>query len=203
MPKIVPVGMPASTFDEPSRGSKTATYLPAVFSTRMSCSYRVVASSSTSTGASSSSDASTPMRPVNRNAFLSTSFVMTSSFFCSSPWTLMFPESRYPVSPVSEDRRTRLLIVLPAVWMDENIDSSSARCGFATVASIMNRDSVIPVSEHTSVNTGGATTGGGVSRVAAGCTLRGRGPTGWCGTRAVVAAAQSAATSAEKAIVLV
>ena len=34
--KIVPVGTPASTFDDPSRGSKTATYLPLVCSTSTS-----------------------------------------------------------------------------------------------------------------------------------------------------------------------
>ena len=34
------------------------------------------------------------MRLVYLNAFLRTSFVMTSSFFCSSPWMLMLPESR-------------------------------------------------------------------------------------------------------------
>ena len=91
MPKMVPVGMPASTLDEPSSGSKTAVYRP-VSSMRACVSYSGSPEKSpTSTGVSSSSLAITPILPVKRSAFFSTSFVTTSSVFCSSPCTLMEP----------------------------------------------------------------------------------------------------------------
>ena len=91
MPKIVPVGMPASTFDEPSSGSKTAVYRP-VSSISAVVSYAgSPAMSEVSTGLSSSSEAMTPILPVKRSAFLSTPFVTMSSVFCSSPCTLIEP----------------------------------------------------------------------------------------------------------------
>ena len=143
MPKIVPVGTPASTFDEPSSGSKTAMYRE-VSSMIVSKSYSgSAASSSTSTGKSSSSEAITPIFPVKRSASLSTSFVITSSFFCSSPCTFTAPCA--PTIPVMCERATRLAIVLTAVWIDDISVSMSASSGFARHTSHMYRDSVTPV----------------------------------------------------------
>ena len=45
-------------------------------------------------------------------------------------------------------------MVLEAVSMDEKMDSSSDSSGFARAVSIMNRDSVTPVSEQTSEKMG-------------------------------------------------
>merc|ERR1719247_1885390 len=45
-------------------------------------------------------------------------------------------------------------MVLEAVSMDEKMDSSSESSGFARAVSIMNRDSVTPVSEQTSEKMG-------------------------------------------------
>ena len=45
-------------------------------------------------------------------------------------------------------------MVFDAVSMDEKMDSSSLSSGFASAVSIMNRDSVTPVSEQTSEKMG-------------------------------------------------
>ena len=45
-------------------------------------------------------------------------------------------------------------MVFDAVSMDEKMDSSSDSSGFASAVSIMNRDSVTPVSEQTSEKMG-------------------------------------------------
>mmetsp|Transcript_1853 Transcript_1853/g.4435 ORF Transcript_1853/g.4435 Transcript_1853/m.4435 type:complete len:234 (+) Transcript_1853:744-1445(+) len=76
---MVPVGIPASTLEEPSRGSKTATYFSP---SSMTISWEsLVAPPTKSTGTSSSSEAKTPRRPVKRSARFKRSFVITSSFF--------------------------------------------------------------------------------------------------------------------------
>ena len=56
--------------------------------------------------------------------------------------------------------------------MDEKMDSSSLSSGFASAVSIMNRDSVTPVSEQTSLKMGAV--GATRSSVAA-CVFSGRG----------------------------
>eukprot|EP00953_Heterococcus_sp_UTEX-ZZ885_P037169 19113-Heterococcus_DN1.PRE.1 len=53
--------------------------------------------------------------PVYCRAALSTLFVITSSFFCSSPCMLIEPLSSRPVMPFRALRLTRLLMVLHAV----------------------------------------------------------------------------------------
>ena len=63
-------------------------------------------------------------------------------------------------------------MVFDAVSMDEKMDSSSDSSGFARAVSIMNRDSVTPVSEQTSEKMGAV--GATRSRVAA-CVFFGRG----------------------------
>merc|ERR1719460_931194 len=59
-----------------------------------------------------------------------------------------------PVRPVKELLRTKFEMVFDAVSMDEKMDSSSESSGFASAVSIMNRDSVTPVSEQTSEKMG-------------------------------------------------
>merc|ERR1719460_736037 len=59
-----------------------------------------------------------------------------------------------PVRPVKELLRTKFEMVFDAVSMDEKMDSSSLSSGFASAVSIMNRDSVTPVSEQTSEKMG-------------------------------------------------
>ena len=51
-------------------------------------------------------------------------------------------------------RLTRLLIVLPAVWIAASSDSSSWSSGLARATSHMYRVSVMPVCSHTSGNSG-------------------------------------------------
>ena len=63
-------------------------------------------------------------------------------------------------------------MVFDAVSMDEKMDSSSESSGFASAVSIMNRDSVTPVSEQTSEKMGAV--GATRSSVAA-CVFSGRG----------------------------
>ena len=63
-------------------------------------------------------------------------------------------------------------MVFDAVSMDEKMDSSSESSGFASAVSIMNRDSVTPVSLQTSLKMGAV--GATRSRVAA-CVFSGRG----------------------------
>lgn len=78
IPIIVPVGMPASTFELPSSGSKTATY----FSPSSIRTFLVLGSLGIkSTGVSSSSEAKTPRRPVKRSARFKISLAITSNFY--------------------------------------------------------------------------------------------------------------------------
>jgi hypothetical protein len=74
---MVPVGIPASTLDDPSSGSKTATYFSP---SSMTISLDLALSGRMSIGVSSSSDARTPILPVKRRARLRISLAMTSSF---------------------------------------------------------------------------------------------------------------------------
>mmetsp|Transcript_2397 Transcript_2397/g.5333 ORF Transcript_2397/g.5333 Transcript_2397/m.5333 type:complete len:200 (+) Transcript_2397:509-1108(+) len=145
---MVPVGIPASTFEDPSKGSKTATYLSV---SEKTASLSVL---TRSTGTSSSSEAKTPMRPVNRRARLRTSLVMTSSFFWSSPWTLTSP-SRPRVSLEGNcDRLTMLVMALQAVSIAPNRVTSSVNSGLSMATSFMYRFKVTPVVSQTSSKTG-------------------------------------------------
>mmetsp|Transcript_3051 Transcript_3051/g.6574 ORF Transcript_3051/g.6574 Transcript_3051/m.6574 type:complete len:205 (+) Transcript_3051:752-1366(+) len=145
---IVPVGIPASTLEDPSKGSKTATYL--LVSVKMA-SFSVL---TRSTGTSSSSEAKTPMRPVNRRARLRTSLVMTSSFFWSSPWMLISPW--YPKVSLDGncDRLTMLVMALQAVSIAPKRVVSSVNSGLSMATSFMYRFKVTPVVSHTSSKTG-------------------------------------------------
>lgn len=116
--------MPASTFEDPSRGSKTVMNFPES-STRMgelNCVVtrpwsRYLSDSELvmETGVSSSSEASTAHRPEKRRAFERISLVITSSFFCSSPCTFTEPPPPCkPVMPVIDARSTTDDIVLQA-----------------------------------------------------------------------------------------
>mmetsp|Transcript_1111 Transcript_1111/g.2433 ORF Transcript_1111/g.2433 Transcript_1111/m.2433 type:complete len:228 (+) Transcript_1111:710-1393(+) len=159
MPMMVPVGMPASTLEEPSRGSKTATNFSPCSTTISGCDQEeerglFSASAIRSTGTSSSSLAKTPSFPVNRSALLSRSFVMTSSFFWSSPW--MFTAPWYPSVSLlgSCDRFTVLEMALQAVPMAPKRELSSDSSGLSMVTSSMNRVRETPVVSHTSSKTG-------------------------------------------------
>mmetsp|Transcript_10355 Transcript_10355/g.15237 ORF Transcript_10355/g.15237 Transcript_10355/m.15237 type:complete len:205 (-) Transcript_10355:58-672(-) len=148
IPIIVPVGIPASTLEDPSSGSKTTTYLSD--SSITTCFDPPI----TSTGASSSSDASTPSFPVNLRARLRTLFVITSSFFWSSPWTLTFPSYPSVSDDGSWERFTKLLIALQAVSIAPNRVVSSCNSGLINDTSVIKRFKVIPVCSQTSSKTG-------------------------------------------------
>mmetsp|Transcript_19593 Transcript_19593/g.45560 ORF Transcript_19593/g.45560 Transcript_19593/m.45560 type:complete len:265 (-) Transcript_19593:145-939(-) len=161
MPKMVPTGIPASTLEDPSNGSKTATYRP-LFSMRISP--EKMAFPKMLTGLSSSSLAIVDSWPLHRSARFSTSLAMTSSFFCSSPCTLIEPPpSSRPVRPEMALVFTRLLNVLHATWSEVKMLSISSRSGFARTNSFMYRLSVTPVSVQTSSCMGQCHRGIGVS----------------------------------------
>mmetsp|Transcript_2394 Transcript_2394/g.5323 ORF Transcript_2394/g.5323 Transcript_2394/m.5323 type:complete len:223 (-) Transcript_2394:28-696(-) len=149
---MVPVGIPASTLEEPSRGSKTATYFSP---SSMTISWEsLVAPPTKSTGTSSSSEAKTPRRPVKRSARFKRSFVITSSFFWSSPWMLTSPW--YPKVSLegSWDRFTKLVIALQAVSIAPKRVVNSRSSGFNIATSFMKRVKVTPVVSQTSSKTG-------------------------------------------------
>ena len=106
------------------------------------------------TGTSSSSEAKTPRRPVNRSALFKRSFVITSSFFWSSPWTLTSPW--YPKVSLdgSWDRLTKLVMALQAVSMAPKRVVNSRSSGLSMATSFMKRVRVTPVVSQTSSNTG-------------------------------------------------
>mmetsp|Transcript_18725 Transcript_18725/g.39376 ORF Transcript_18725/g.39376 Transcript_18725/m.39376 type:complete len:212 (-) Transcript_18725:102-737(-) len=149
---MVPVGIPASTLEEPSRGSKTATYFSP---SSMTISWESeVASPTKSTGTSSSSEANTPRRPVNRRARFKRSLVITSSFFWSSPWTLTSPW--YPKVSLegSCDRLTKFVMALQAVSIAPKRVVNSRSSGLSMATSFMKRVRVTPVVSQTSSKTG-------------------------------------------------
>mmetsp|Transcript_38038 Transcript_38038/g.92553 ORF Transcript_38038/g.92553 Transcript_38038/m.92553 type:complete len:201 (-) Transcript_38038:77-679(-) len=149
---IVPVGIPASTLLEPSKGSKTATYFsPSSMTTSRESE---VASPMRSTGTSSSSEARTPRRPVNRKARLRRSFVMTSSFFWSSPWTFTSPWYPKVSDDGSWDLLTRFDMALQAVSIAPKSVVNSRSSGFNIATSFMNLVNVTPVVSQTSSKTG-------------------------------------------------
>mmetsp|Transcript_117525 Transcript_117525/g.332499 ORF Transcript_117525/g.332499 Transcript_117525/m.332499 type:complete len:213 (+) Transcript_117525:80-718(+) len=131
MPKIVPTAMPASTLLLPSRGSKTQTYCPE--STRPGM---VSSASAPATGESSSSDASVTSLPVYIRAFLRTSLVMTSSFFWSSPCTLISPWNPSSSACASGALFTSFAITFEASEIELRIDSISVSNLFRLESSI-------------------------------------------------------------------
>mmetsp|Transcript_13272 Transcript_13272/g.37358 ORF Transcript_13272/g.37358 Transcript_13272/m.37358 type:complete len:218 (-) Transcript_13272:116-769(-) len=177
---MVPVGIPASTLEEPSRGSKTATYFSP---SSMTISWEsLVAGPTKSTGTSSSSEAKTPRRPVKRRARFKRSLVITSSFFWSSPWTLTSPW--YPKVSLegSWDRLTKLVMALQAVSIAPKRVVNSRSSGLSMATSFMKRVKVTPVVSQTSSKTGTlvwARDMVGVSTVEAWRELTPRLPAGW------------------------
>src|SRR5438876_616580 len=116
---------------EPSSGSYMSTYLPPRRSSR-TC---------TGIGCSSSSDATTHTRPVCSTACRTVSLANTSSFCCTSPWTLIAPNS--PRMSVSPARRTWREMIFAARQMSySRFDSSPVASGWSRSCSMMNRSIV-------------------------------------------------------------
>jgi hypothetical protein len=109
-PQMDPVGTAASMLLEPSMGSKDTRYPPMA--------------SATPTGTSSSSVTITELRALERMASQKMSLEMTSSFFCSSPDSLV--ESAKPTRPRMGAVATRLLMRLQATAMELMITAKSA-----------------------------------------------------------------------------
>mmetsp|Transcript_6267 Transcript_6267/g.5938 ORF Transcript_6267/g.5938 Transcript_6267/m.5938 type:complete len:205 (-) Transcript_6267:8-622(-) len=149
---MVPVGIPASTLEDPSRGSNTTTYL-SVSSTISSLAFPSLPLAM-STGSSSSSEARTPIFPEKRRARFKRSLVITSSFFWSSPCILTSPSSPRVSLDGSWDLLTRLVMALQAVSMAPKRVVNSESSGLSMATSAMKRVRVTPVVSHTSSKTG-------------------------------------------------
>mmetsp|Transcript_59504 Transcript_59504/g.138598 ORF Transcript_59504/g.138598 Transcript_59504/m.138598 type:complete len:211 (+) Transcript_59504:890-1522(+) len=104
----------------------------------------------TATGASSSSDARVPSLPVYFSAFFSTSFVITSSFFWSSPCTLTSPCKPRSSTCCSGALRTRLAMTFVASRIEFMMRFSSLSTSPRFSSSIMYLANVIPVCSQTS-----------------------------------------------------
>mmetsp|Transcript_103448 Transcript_103448/g.246343 ORF Transcript_103448/g.246343 Transcript_103448/m.246343 type:complete len:225 (+) Transcript_103448:937-1611(+) len=154
MPKIVPTAMPASTLLLPSRGSNTHTYFPVSESTVPAAVVSKV-SIWAFTGISSSSEAMVPSFPVYRSAFFSTSLVMTSSFFWSSPWTFTAPSRPSSSACARGAVFTSFEITLVASRMEFITDRMSVSTTPCLLASIMYRFSVTPVCSQTPLKLSG------------------------------------------------
>mmetsp|Transcript_13972 Transcript_13972/g.30864 ORF Transcript_13972/g.30864 Transcript_13972/m.30864 type:complete len:200 (+) Transcript_13972:1407-2006(+) len=118
-PKIVPVGRPLSTFEDPSRGSKTAANSPekALLST----------TSEHKQGSSSSSEAMMLIFWLQHRACFIIEFAMTSSFFWSSPWMLtLFP----PVVEAWCPPKLSVDILLMSLLISLQADSMLHRMGY-------------------------------------------------------------------------
>ncbi len=100
MPKIVPTGMLKSTFEEPSRGSKTSKYLPMGYWSGMGRN---------SAFSSEARPASRPVWSVSRATVRS---AKRSSFMTVSPWTLT--SSVRPRISASPARVVLLAMTFPA-----------------------------------------------------------------------------------------
>jgi len=100
--KIVPIETLTSMLLEPSSGSYSSTYFPPRRSAR-TC---------TGIGSSSSSEATMQTRPVCSTLWRTVSWANTSSFCCSSPCTLIAPNS--PRMSVNPARRTWREMILAA-----------------------------------------------------------------------------------------
>src|SRR5438093_11102032 len=117
---------------EPSSGSYMSTYLPPRRSSR-TC---------TGIGCSSSSDATTHTRPVCSTLCRTVSLANTSSFCCTSPWTLIAPNS--PRISVSPARRTWREMILAARHRSySRLDSSPVASGWSRSCSMMKRSIVM------------------------------------------------------------
>src|SRR6266576_4674114 len=117
---------------EPSCGSYISTYLPPRRSSR-TC---------TGMGCSSSSDATTHTRPVCSTLWRTVSLANTSSFCCTSPWTLMAPNS--PRMSVRPARRTCREMILAARHRSySRLDSSPVASGWSRSCSMMKRSIVM------------------------------------------------------------
>src|SRR5438876_7327106 len=139
MEKIVPIETLTPMLVEPSSGSYMSTYLPPRRSSR-TC---------TGIGCSSSSDATTHTRPVCSTACRTVSLANTSSFCCTSPWTLIAPNS--PRMSVSPARRTWREMIFAARQMSySRFDSSPVASGWSRSCSMMNR-SIVMTSDPSTV----------------------------------------------------
>src|SRR6266850_4157467 len=116
---------------EPSSGSYISTYLPPRRSSR-TCR---------GIGCSSSSDATTHTRPVCSTAWRTVSLANKSSFCCTSPWTLIVPDS--PRISVKPARRTWREMIFAARQMSyRRFDSSPVASGWSRSCSMMYRSIV-------------------------------------------------------------
>src|SRR5258705_3815740 len=117
---------------EPSSGSYMSTYLPPRRSAR----------TGKGMGCSSSSDATTHTRPVCSTACRTVSLANRSSFCCTSPWTLIVPDS--PRISVKPARRTWREMSFAARQMSySRFDSSPVASGWSRSWSMMNRSIVM------------------------------------------------------------
>src|SRR2546426_2875776 len=132
MEKIVPIETLTPMLVEPSSGSYNSTYFPPRRSSR-TC---------TGMGCSSSSDATTHTRPVCSTLWRTVSLANTSSFCCTSPWTLIVPTS--PRMSVRPARRTwREMIFAARHRSYSRFDSSPVASGCSRSCSMMNRSIVM------------------------------------------------------------
>src|SRR5438552_12350198 len=132
MEKIVPIETLTPMLVEPSSGSYNNTYLPPRRSSR----------TWTGMGCSSSSDATTHTRPVCSTLLRTVSLANTSSFCCTSPWTLIVPTS--PRMSVRPARRTwREMIFAARHRSYSRFDSSPVASGCSRSCSMMNRSIVM------------------------------------------------------------
>src|SRR6266566_9480543 len=132
MEKMVPMETLTPMLVEPSSGSYISTYLPPRRSSR-TC---------TGIGCSSSSDATTHTRPVCSTACRTVSLANTSSFCCTSPWTLIAPNS--PRMSVSPARRTWREMILAARQRSySRLESSPVASGCSRSCSMMKRSIVM------------------------------------------------------------
>src|SRR5207249_5505268 len=131
MEKMVPMETLTPMLVEPSSGSYISTYLPPRRSSRIGMGI----------GCSSSSEATTHTRPVCSTACRTVSLANTSSFCCTSPWTLIAPNS--PRMSVSPARRTWREMIFAARQMSySRFDSSPVASGWSRSCSMMNRSIV-------------------------------------------------------------
>src|SRR6266699_2704378 len=117
---------------EPSSGSYMSTYLPPRRSSR-TC---------TGMGCSSSSDATTHTSPVCSTLWRTVSLANTSSFCCTSPWTLIAPNS--PGMSVRPARRTWREMILAARQRSySRFDNTPVASGWSRSCSMMKRSIVM------------------------------------------------------------
>src|SRR6266581_1789196 len=132
MEKIVPIETLTPILVEPSSGSYNSTYFPPRRSAR-TC---------TGMGCSSSSDATTHTRPVCSTLCRTVSLANTSSFCCTSPCTLIAPNS--PRMSVRPARRTWREMILAARQRSySRFDSSPVASGWSRSCSMMKRSIVM------------------------------------------------------------